>query len=94
MRCRRWKAWRTGALKSRCTGGDEGNRLIISDTGHGIPEHVLPHVFDPFYTTKSTRGTGMGLAFCRRVITSFGGTIHCRSREGAFTMMAMEFPAA
>ncbi|MES2322680.1 MAG: HAMP domain-containing sensor histidine kinase [Pseudomonadota bacterium] len=72
---------------------DQGsNKLIISDTGHGIPEHVLPHVFDPFYTTKNTKGTGMGLAFCRRVITSFGGKIRCRSREGAFTMMAMEFP--
>lgn len=68
------------------------NLVTISDTGHGIPEHVLPHVFDPFYTTRSTRGTGMGLAFCRRVITAFGGTIRCRSREGAFTMMAMEFP--
>lgn len=76
-----------------CGGGPEGNRLTISDTGHGIPEHVLPHVFDPFYTTKAHKGTGMGLAFCRRVITSFGGTIVCRSREGAFTMMALEFPA-
>jgi two-component system CAI-1 autoinducer sensor kinase/phosphatase CqsS len=75
-------------------GGGGNNSVTISDTGHGIPEHVLPHVFDPFYTTKSTRGTGMGLAFCRRVVTAFGGTIHCRSREGAFTMMAMEFPAA
>jgi len=45
------------------------------------------------YTTKATRGTGMGLAFCLRVITAFGGTIRCRSREGAFTMMALEFPA-
>lgn len=82
-----------GRIEIALHAGAEGNSLTISDTGHGIPEHVLPHVFDPFYTTKSTRGTGMGLAFCRKVITSFGGTIHCRSREGAFTMMAMEFPA-
>ena len=83
-----------GRIEIALHAGESGNRLTISDTGHGIPEHVLPHVFDPFYTTKSTKGTGMGLAFCRRVITSFGGTIHCRSREGAFTMMALEFPAA
>lgn len=83
-----------GRIEIALRGGDGGNSLTISDTGHGIPEHVLPHVFDPFYTTKSTRGTGMGLAFCRRVITSFGGTINCRSREGAYTRMAMEFPAA
>lgn len=76
-----------------CAGVDS-NSLTISDTGHGIPEHVLPHVFDPFYTTRTARGTGMGLAFCRRVVQSFGGSISCRSREGAFTMMAMEFPVA
>lgn len=82
-----------GRIEIALHASEDGNRLTISDTGHGIPEHVLPHVFDPFYTTKATRGTGMGLAFCRRVITSFGGTIQCRSREGAFTMMALEFPA-
>ncbi|MES2317190.1 MAG: ATP-binding protein [Pseudomonadota bacterium] len=82
-----------GRIEIALLAGRASNMLTISDTGHGIPEHVLPHVFDPFYTTKSTRGTGMGLAFCRRVITAFGGTINCRSREGAFTMMAMEFPA-
>lgn len=83
-----------GRIEIALQAGDDANRLTISDTGHGIPEHVLPHVFDPFYTTKATKGTGMGLAFCRRVITSFGGTIECRSREGAFTMMALEFPRA
>jgi two-component system CAI-1 autoinducer sensor kinase/phosphatase CqsS len=83
-----------GRIEIALQAGAGINLVTISDTGHGIPEHVLPHVFDPYYTTKSTRGTGMGLAFCRRVITAFGGTIRCRSREGAFTMMAMEFPAA
>lgn len=83
-----------GRIEIGLHAGQEGNRLTISDTGHGIPEHVLPHVFDPFYTTKSTKGTGMGLAFCRRVITSFGGTIQCRSCAGAYTMMALEFPSS
>jgi two-component system CAI-1 autoinducer sensor kinase/phosphatase CqsS len=83
-----------GRIEIALQGGGDINVVTISDTGHGIPEHVLPHVFDPFYTTKSLRGTGMGLAFCRRVVTAFGGTIHCCSREGAYTTMAMEFPAA
>lgn len=82
-----------GKIEIALQPGRECHSIIVSDTGHGIPEHVLPHVFDPFYTTKSTRGTGMGLAFCKRAINAFGGTIRCRSREGAFTMMAMEFPA-
>jgi two-component system CAI-1 autoinducer sensor kinase/phosphatase CqsS len=81
-----------GRIEIAFSAGAERNSLTIRDTGHGIPEHVLPHVFDPFYTTRTARGTGMGLAFCRRVINSFGGSIRCRSREGAFTMMAVEFP--
>jgi two-component system CAI-1 autoinducer sensor kinase/phosphatase CqsS len=82
-----------GRIEIALQAGHGSNTVTISDTGHGIPAHVLPHVFDPFYTTKSPGGTGMGLAFCRRVVTAFGGTICCSSREGAFTMMAMEFPA-
>lgn len=70
-----------------------GNRLMVTDTGLGIPKHVLPHVFDPFYTTRHAGGgTGMGLAFCRRVISAFGGTIGCRSREGQYTTILLELP--
>ncbi|MES2015442.1 MAG: ATP-binding protein [Pseudomonadota bacterium] len=82
-----------GRIEITLRAGSGSNTVTISDTGHGIPEHVLPHVFDPFYTTKAARGTGMGLAFCQRVVTAFGGTIRCCSREGAFTIMAMEFPS-
>lgn len=70
-----------------------GNHLTVTDTGLGIPKHVLPLVFDPYYTTRHAGGgTGMGLAFCRRVISSFGGTIGCRSREGEYTAFTLVFP--
>lgn len=70
-----------------------GNHLTVTDTGLGIPKHVLPLVFDPYYTTRHAGGgTGMGLAFCRRVISSFGGTIACRSREGEYTAFTLVFP--
>jgi two-component system CAI-1 autoinducer sensor kinase/phosphatase CqsS len=72
----------------------ENNRLLFTDTGHGIPEHVLPYVFDPFYTTRSSGGTGMGLAFCRRVLTAFNGRIGCESEEGNYTRFLLEFPRA
>lgn len=72
----------------------ENNRLLFTDTGHGIPEHVLPYVFDPFYTTRSAGGTGMGLAFCRRVLTAFNGKIGCESEEGNYTRFLLEFPRA
>jgi len=71
------------------------NVLTVSDTGPGIPEHVRPQVFDPFYTTRASRGgTGMGLAFCKRVLTSFSGTIRCASQPGSQTCFAIEFPGA
>ncbi|MBC7860457.1 MAG: histidine kinase [Burkholderiaceae bacterium] len=69
------------------------NHLLVTDTGHGIPQHVLPHVFDPFYTTRSASGgTGMGLAFCQRVLNAFGGAIRCESQEGRHTTFLLEFP--
>lgn len=73
----------------------EQNQLLVTDTGHGIPQHVLPHVFEPFYTTRgASGGTGMGLAFCQRVLNAFGGAIRCESQEGRYTTFLLEFPKA
>ena len=64
-------------------------QLLVTDTGAGIPDDVLPHVFEPFYTTG---GTGMGLAFCQKVITAFGGKIYCESQAGSYTRFSLSFP--
>jgi len=66
-----------------------GRQLLVTDTGSGIPDDVLPHVFEPFYTTG---GTGMGLAFCQKVITAFGGKIYCESQAGRYTRFSLSFP--
>ncbi|MFL6256010.1 MAG: ATP-binding protein [Pyrinomonadaceae bacterium] len=50
----------------------------IADTGHGIPEEVLPHVFDPFFTTKRA-GAGLGLAVCYGIVTAHGGRVEVES---------------
>jgi two-component system CAI-1 autoinducer sensor kinase/phosphatase CqsS len=65
-------------------------KLMVMDTGAGIPEDILPHVFEPFY---STGGTGMGLAFCQKVITAFGGNIQCESKAGKYTCILISLPA-
>lgn len=70
--------------------------MIVHDTGGGIPADVLPHIFRRFYTSAgdsdSVLGTGIGLAFCRDVMGSFGGTIECSSVYGEFSEFVLTFP--
>ncbi|GGZ10591.1 ATP-binding protein [Pseudoduganella plicata] len=87
------KAAGRGTVLIECQASANQNLLVVTDTGLGIPGDVLPHVFDPFYTTRhSGGGTGMGLAFCHKVVTAFGGTIGCESEKGSFTRFTIGFP--
>ncbi len=56
-----------------------GVLITIDDDGPGIPEDILAHLFQPFYTTKGERGTGLGLWISRGIITRHGGTIDLSS---------------
>jgi two-component system CAI-1 autoinducer sensor kinase/phosphatase CqsS len=78
----------------------DSNRLIVHDTGGGISPQTLPHIFRRFYTSVansdsgngSVLGTGIGLAFCRDVMDSFGGTIECSSVYGESSEFVLSFP--
>ncbi len=52
----------------------------ILDNGPGIPEHLLPHLFEPFVTSKAS-GTGLGLALVAKVISDHGGVIECEQAK-------------
>jgi two-component system sensor histidine kinase HydH len=65
--------------------------ITISDTGTGIKEADLPHVFDPYFTTKSS-GTGLGLAIVHKIIESHGGTVRVTSRHGTGTTVTIILP--
>ncbi|MEO6816015.1 MAG: HAMP domain-containing sensor histidine kinase, partial [Edaphobacter sp.] len=56
-----------------------GATVTITDNGIGIPEEVQPHLFQPFFTTKGERGTGLGLWVSRGIITKHGGSIDLAS---------------
>ncbi|MFT5083237.1 MAG: two-component system CAI-1 autoinducer sensor kinase/phosphatase CqsS [Lentisphaeria bacterium] len=67
--------------------------VTITDTGVGITSEILPHIFDNYFTTKSrSKNAGIGLAFCRQTIRSFGGEISCASKPGDKTIFKIIFP--
>jgi signal transduction histidine kinase len=66
--------------------------IEIADTGPGIPDHVLPSVCEPFFTTRQ-EGTGLGLAIAKRYVEQNGGRLEITSRPGA-TSVRVRLPAA
>jgi two-component system NtrC family sensor kinase len=66
----------------------------VEDNGPGIAEDIRSRIFEPFFTTKEVgTGTGIGLAFCHRIIEAHGGTIRVASRPGVYTAFFVRLPA-
>ncbi|MFQ5791824.1 MAG: nitrogen regulation protein NR(II), partial [Acidobacteriota bacterium] len=80
-----------GELMVRTSIGPQGIQVTIGDTGIGIPESNLNRIFEPFFTTK-TRGTGLGLPTCRRLVEAHRGTISVSSRPGQGTEFVITLP--
>jgi signal transduction histidine kinase len=72
--------------------GSGGLLVWVEDRGEGIPAADLPHVFEPYFTTKRT-GTGLGLAIARKVAEALGATIRLESRQERGTRIEIELPA-
>lgn len=84
-----------GEIFIECQTGEEYNHLIFRDTASGISEEYLPKIFNKFETADEVHsGTGLGLAFCKLVMESFGGSIKCRSELNKFTEFTLSFPRA
>jgi signal transduction histidine kinase len=71
---------------------DGGVAIVITDRGIGIAAADLPHVFDPYFTTRRT-GTGLGLAIAKNIVEALGGAITVRSRPSEGTEVRIELPA-
>jgi two-component system NtrC family sensor kinase len=67
----------------------------VSDSGSGIPEHVLPRIFDPFFTTKrGTGGSGLGLSVSLGIAQAHGGTLLAENRAEGGARFVLRLPVA
>ncbi len=84
-----------GTLTVRTTCESNEIRAEISDTGPGIPQHLLGRIFDPFFTTKPVgKGTGLGLSICFNILQDHGGSIWLDSKPNAGTIFYVMMPIA
>lgn len=77
-------------------GGDDAGATLeigVSDNGPGIPRDKLDWIFEPFNSTKGTRGTGLGLAVTKRIAIEHNGAIHVDNAEGGGATFRMTLPA-
>ena len=84
-------------MPRRCASARRPRRsvqLTISDSGHGIPEDVLGHILDPFFTTKPVgQGTGLGLSTVYSTVRRYGGELVISSTVGEDTTIDVYLPA-
>ena len=80
---------RNGTQTGRLVAGVE---LRVSDDGHGIEPDILPRIFEPFFSTKTGEGTGLGLNICRDIVRDHGGEIGVESRPGEGTTVRVWLP--
>ncbi|AKJ08404.1 sensory box histidine kinase [Archangium gephyra] len=79
----------------RIIGVCEGARVVlrVEDNGPGFPPHVLPRLFETFFTTKGPeKGTGLGLALSRELVEQCGGSLVAENREEGGARLRLEFP--
>lgn len=73
-------------------GGADTVKIEIRDTGKGIPAEFLPHIFDPFFSTKGVSGTGLGLSVSYGILKNHKGSIRVESEVGVGTTFTIELP--
>jgi signal transduction histidine kinase len=79
-------------ISSRPGKNNEAVKISVADTGKGIPPEFLPHIFDPFFSTKGEGGTGLGLSVSYGIIKNHHGEIRVESKVGVGTTFTIVLP--
>jgi two-component system NtrC family sensor kinase len=79
-------------ISSRPGKNGDSVEVGVADTGKGIPPEFLPHIFDPFFSTKGDGGTGLGLSVSYGIIKNHKGDIRVDSKVGVGTTFTLELP--
>ena len=87
----------TGWVRVGMSRHDGAGRIVVADTGRGIPADALPHVFERFYRadparSRAVEGTGLGLAVVRNIVRVHNGTISVSSEADKGTTFAVDIP--
>jgi len=69
-------------------------RILVADTGTGIPPEIIGDIFEPFVTTKGDKGTGLGLWIVKGIIQTHAGSLKVKSRVGKGTVFRIDLPLA
>ncbi|MBL8099468.1 MAG: GAF domain-containing protein [Anaerolineales bacterium] len=85
-----------GTVMLRAEARETETAIFVQDTGIGIPEEALPHLFQKFYRVREhenkTSGTGLGLSICKQIIYGHGGRIEVKSKPGVGTAFILYLP--
>ncbi|MGC2062439.1 MAG: ATP-binding protein [Thermodesulfovibrionales bacterium] len=80
------------SIRTRTGNKSDSVEILISDSGKGIPPEFLPHIFDPFFSTKGPEGTGLGLSVSYGIIKNHHGHIRVESRPEVGTTFTIDLP--
>jgi len=88
---------RGGSVSLAFESAEPGVRIVVQDTGAGIPKEQLPRIFEKFYqadnqSAAGAAGAGLGLAIAKQIVDAHGGSITCDSTEGVGTTFAITLP--
>ena len=85
-----------GSVIMSASAGESGFRISIQDTGVGIPDEAIPHLFEKFYRVHETEGkasgTGLGLSICKEIVQGHGGRMEVKSMLGAGSTFSVILP--